>query len=153
MTSGHRPQPGMARALLGQVREMAMNSMTEGRHDSGTAVVLTVRLVASRDALRRELEALVGPVRAQPGCRHCAVMRDAEAPGVVTLVEEWETRADLDRHFRSEECRRLLALVELGDAPPELYIDSVAVREGLEAIAAARGQAVKDDFSGSNHQR
>jgi quinol monooxygenase YgiN len=122
------------------------------RDESGATVVFTVRMSAGR-ALWRELESLVGPVRAQPGCRHCTLMHDAEAPDVVTLTGEWETRADLDRHFRSEECRRLLALVELGDAPPELYIDSVAVREGLEAIAAARGQAVRDDFSGSNHQR
>jgi quinol monooxygenase YgiN len=132
---------------------MAMNSMTEGQNDPGTAVVLTVRLVASREGLRRELEALVGPVRAQPGCRHCAVMHDAEESGVVTLVQEWETRADLDRHFRSDECRRLLALVELGDAPPEFYIDSVAVREGMEAIAAARGQPMNDAVSSNNHPR
>jgi quinol monooxygenase YgiN len=132
---------------------MAMNSMTEGQNDPGTAVVLTVRLVASREGLRRELEALVGPVRAQPGCRHCAVMHDAEESGVVTLVQEWETRADLDRHFRSDECRRLLALVELGDAPPEFYIDSVAVREGMEAIAAARGQPMNDTVSSNNHPR
>lgn len=132
---------------------MATNPMAEERQVSGTAVVLTVRLVARREELQRELEALVGPVRAQPGCRHCSLMHDAEGSGVVTLVEEWETRADLDRHFRSEECRRLLALVELGDAPPELHIDSVAVREGMEAIAAARGQAATDDFSGINDPR
>lgn len=127
--------------------------MTEERRVAGAAVVLTVRLVASSDELQRELEALVGPVRAQPGCRHCAVMRDADEPGAVTLVEEWETRADLDRHFRSEECRRLLALVELGDGPPEVQIDSVAVREGLEAIAAARGYAVNDDSSNTHQPR
>jgi quinol monooxygenase YgiN len=129
-----------------------MNPMSEARHFPGAAVVLTVRLVSRQPEVRRELEGLVGPVRAQPGCRRCAVMHDAEAPGAVTLVQEWETRADLDRHLRSEECRRLLALVELGDAPPELRIDSVAVREGLEAIAAARRRATTDDFSGSNHQ-
>jgi quinol monooxygenase YgiN len=132
---------------------MAMNTMIEAQRTPGAAVVLTVRLVASREEVQRELEALVGPVRAQPGCRHCALMHDAAAPGVVTLTEEWETREDLDRHFRSEECRRLLALVELGDGPPELYIDSVAVREGLEAIAAARGYAVNDDFSNTHQTR
>jgi quinol monooxygenase YgiN len=130
---------------------MAMNAMIDAQRTSGAAVVLTVRLVASSEELQRELEALVGPVRAQPGCRHCAVMHDAEAPGVVTLTEEWETREDLDRHFRSEECRRLLALVELGDGPPELHIDSVSVREGLEAIAAARGRAL-DSESSNTHQ-
>jgi quinol monooxygenase YgiN len=122
------------------------------RDRSDAAVLLMVRLVANREAVQRELEALVAPVRAQPGCRHCSLMRDAEVPGVVTLLEEWATRPDLDRHLRSEECRRLLALVELGDAPPELHIDSVSVREGMEAIAAARGRAVTDQPAGNNHQ-
>ena len=130
-----------------------MNPMIEAQYVPGAAVVLTVRLVARQPEVRRELEGLVGPVRAQPGCRHCTVMHEAEKPGVVTLVEEWETRADLDRHLRSEECRRLLALVEFGDAPPELYIDSVAVREGMEAIAAARGRALDNDFSNTDQPR
>jgi quinol monooxygenase YgiN len=124
-----------------------MNSMAEGRDMPGAGVVVTLRLRVTSEDLQRELEALVGPVRAKPGCRRCVVMHDAAEGGVVTLVEEWETRADLDRHFRSEECRRLLALVELADAPPELHIDSVAAREGMEAIAAARGRTVSDDLT------
>lgn len=123
-----------------------------GRDEPGATVIFTVRMTANK-AIQRELESLVGPVRAQPGCRHCAVLRETAEPGVVTLIEEWATRSELDRHFRSEECRRLLALVEFADAPPEFHIDSVAVREGMEAIAAARGRPVDDDFSSYDHPR
>jgi quinol monooxygenase YgiN len=126
---------------------MTLQPTIRSQRIPGTPVVLTIRLIARRPEIQRELEGLVEPVRAQPGCRHCAVMHDAKEPGEVTLVQEWATRADLDRHLRSEECRRLLALVEFGDAPPEVHIDSVAVREGLEAIAAARGYVSDNDSS------
>jgi quinol monooxygenase YgiN len=104
-----------------------------------STAVLSVRLVARDDELRRQLEALIGPIAEQPGCRHCALLYEAGARDAVTLLEEWDSRNDLDRHLRSEECRRLLALLERADRVPEVHIDSIATREGLEAIARARG--------------
>jgi quinol monooxygenase YgiN len=104
-----------------------------------SVAVLSVRLVAHDAELRRELEALTGPIAAQPGCRRCALLYEASEHDVVTLLEEWESRADLDRHLRSEDCRRLLALIERADRAPEVRIDCIAVREGMEAIARARG--------------
>ena len=108
------------------------------------AVMFSVRMVAGAD-VHRELAALVGPTRAQPGCLRCTLLRDEENPAALELVEEWASRADLDRHFRSEDCRRLLAAAELAAEAPSFRIDTVAAREGIEAIAAARGQS--SDFT------
>jgi quinol monooxygenase YgiN len=105
------------------------------------AVMFSVRLIAG-PAVQRELTALVGPTRAQPGCLQCELLHDAKDPSAVVLVSEWATRADLDRRLRSDDCRRLLAAAELAGAPPEFRIDTVASREGIEAIAAARGQSI-----------
>lgn len=102
------------------------------------AVVLTVRLAAGQDEVRRELAALLGPVAAQPGCQRCALTRDAGGSNAVMLVEEWATRDDLERHFRSEEFWRLLVVADLSAEPPEFSIDTVSRREGLEAIARSR---------------
>jgi quinol monooxygenase YgiN len=105
-----------------------------------TALLFTVHLTA-RDELRRELTALLGPVRAQPGCQRCMVTQDAVTSERIMVIQEWATRGDLERHFRSEECRQLLALAELSAAPPEFSIDTVVRREGLEAIARSRRAA------------
>jgi quinol monooxygenase YgiN len=102
------------------------------------AVTFGVRVVAGED-VRRELAALVGPTRAQPGCLRCTLLRDAENPAVFELIEEWASRTDLDRHLRSEDCRRLLAAIDRAHAPPELRIHTLAACDGIEAIAAARG--------------
>lgn len=106
--------------------------------------VFSVRLVAGQE-VRRELTALVGPIRAQPGCLRCEVLSAATDPLSIELVEEWVSRLDLDRHLRSDDCRRLLAAAELAAEPPSFRIDTLASREGIEAIAAARGQPI--DFT------
>lgn len=104
-------------------------------------VVFAVRLIAGPD-VRRALTALVAPTRTQPGCLRCELLLDAANPAAIELVEEWQSRADLDRHLRSDDCRRLLAAADLAAAPPSFRIDTVAGREGIEAIAAARGPSV-----------
>ena len=93
--------------------------------------------------MRRELAALVGPTRAQPGCLRCTLLRNAENPAAFELIEEWATRGDLDRHLRSEDCRRLLAAIDRAHAPPELRIHTLASCDGIEAVAAARGGRVE----------
>jgi quinol monooxygenase YgiN len=108
---------------------------------NGIAVVLSVRLVAG-PGVRRALAALVGPTRAQPGCLRCELLLDAANPSAIELIEEWGSRADLDRHLRSDDCRRLLAAADLAAEPPSFCIDTVVSREGIEAIAAARGQSI-----------
>lgn len=118
-------------------------SASERQHDPvrAPAVTFSVRLVAGAD-VRRELAALVGPTRAQPGCLRCELLHDVANPSAVELVEEWGARADLDRHLRSDDCRRLLAVAELAAEAPSFRIDTIAAREGIEAIAAARGQSI-----------
>ncbi|HTP98459.1 MAG TPA: antibiotic biosynthesis monooxygenase family protein [Casimicrobiaceae bacterium] len=101
-------------------------------------VTFSLRIVAGAEVLR-ELAALVGPTRAQPGCLRCALLRGAENAAALEFVEEWASREDLDRHLRSEDCRRLLATAERAHSPPEFHIRTLAVCEGIEAIAAVRG--------------
>jgi len=105
------------------------------------AVTFSVRGIASPD-VHRELAALVGPTRAQPGCLRCALLHDTENPAAFELIEEWVSRADLDVHFRSEDCRRLLAAVDRAHVPPVFRIHTLAACDGIDAIAAARGEGV-----------
>ena len=102
--------------------------------------MFSVRIVARGERIRRALSALVAPSRAQPGCLRCELLQDPANPAALELVGEWSSRADLDRYLRSEDCRRLLAAAELADEAPAFRIDTFAAREGIEAIAAARGQ-------------
>jgi quinol monooxygenase YgiN len=105
-------------------------------------VISTLRIVTVPQSLAevvRTLAAQLGPTRVQPGCLRCDLYRDVEDPGAITLVEEWESQAELDLRFRSEDYRSVLAAIELSREQPVIHFDTVTRRVGLEIVASARG--------------
>jgi quinol monooxygenase YgiN len=62
------------------------------------------RFYAHPDKLK-ELEtlatALLAPTRAEPGCVRYELWQSREDPTELTMVEEWRSEADLDRHLGS----------------------------------------------------
>ena len=104
-------------------------------------VISTLRIAPGlqvRAKVVRTLTALLGPTRVQPGCRRCDLYRDVEDQGALTLVEEWESQADLDLRLRSEDYRSVLAAIDLAHEPPMIQFDTVIRREGVEIVASAR---------------
>jgi len=96
-------------------------------------VISTLRIVTvprSRVGVVRTLAAQLGPTRVQPGCRKCDLYQDVENSEAITLVEEWESQADLDPHLRSEDYRAVLGAIELSQEPPVIHFDTVTRRMG-----------------------
>ena len=81
---------------------------------------------------------ILGPTRIQPGCINCRLYQDLDEPDAVFLVEEWQSRKHLDRHFNSDQYRIILSLMEASDQFPDIKICTVSKTEGLEAIDAVR---------------
>ena len=83
---------------------------------------------------------ILGPTRIQPGCISCRLYQDLDEdePDAVFLVEEWQSRKHLDRHFNSDQYRIILSLMEASDQFPDIKISTVSKTEGLEAIEAVR---------------
>ena len=105
-------------------------------------VVSTLRIVTtpqSRAEVVRTLTAQLGSTRVQPGCLQCDLYQDVEDPEVITLVEQWESQADLTLRLRSGDYRAVLAAIELAREQPEIHFDTVTRRGGLEVVASARG--------------
>ena len=84
-----------------------------------------------------------GPTRIQPGCISCRLYQDLDESDAVFLVEEWESRKQLDRHFNSDQYRIVLSLMEASDQFPDIKINSISKTEGLEAIEAVRNGSKK----------
>ena len=104
-------------------------------------VISTLRIVTtpqSRAGVVRALAAQLGSTRVQPGCLRCDLYCDVEDQGGLTLVEEWESQADLDLRLRSEEYRPVLGAIELSREQPVIHFDTVLRRAGLEIVASAR---------------
>ena len=74
------------------------------------------------------------------GCLSYDVFCDMDGKTVFNLIEEWETREDLDRHIRSERFSVLLGTKSLLAKPLEMKIHTVSHSEGAEVIHALRGK-------------
>ena len=83
---------------------------------------------------------LTGPIQVEHGCLGCGLYYDVQDSESLLFVEEWETSADLARHFQSPHCGRILAAMELSAAEPEVQFMTVTRKEGMEIVEKARGE-------------
>jgi quinol monooxygenase YgiN len=105
-------------------------------------VIFTLRILTapkSRAEVVRILTAQLGATRLQPGCLRCDLYQDIENRETITLVEEWESQAELDLRLRSGGYRSVLAAIEQSKTQPVIHFDTVTRRGGLEIVASARG--------------
>ena len=104
-------------------------------------VISTLRILTaprSRAEVVRILAAQLNPTRVQPGCLRCDLYQDVADAAGITLVEQWESQAELDLRLGSEEYRAVLAALELSQEPPVIHFDTVIRRAGLEIASSAR---------------
>ncbi|MBN1849335.1 MAG: antibiotic biosynthesis monooxygenase [Deltaproteobacteria bacterium] len=77
----------------------------------------------------------------EKGCLSFEVFCDIDGKTVFNLIEEWETREDLDHHIRSERFSVLLGTRSLLVKPLEMKIYTVFYSEGIEVIDALRSKS------------
>jgi quinol monooxygenase YgiN len=97
-------------------------------------------LLEKRTEVLQTLLSMIEPTENERGCLSCHVFRDIEDENVFSLIDEWKTREDLDRHIRSERFSVLLGTKSLLCEPPQIEIHTVSHSEGMETVNAARGK-------------
>jgi quinol monooxygenase YgiN len=85
------------------------------------------------------LLSMIEPTGKESGCLSYAVFCDIEDKNHFSLIEEWETREDMDKHIRSHRFGVLLGTKTLLCKPPKIQIHTVSQSEGMETVHAARG--------------
>jgi quinol monooxygenase YgiN len=104
-------------------------------------IIATLRIEVPperRDEVLKTLWSFVGPTRVQTGCLSCQIYHESGNPNALTIVEEWETQEDLDRHICSDEYRKILAVMDLSSTPPGIKFSRVTEIKGMEVIETAR---------------
>jgi quinol monooxygenase YgiN len=86
------------------------------------------------------LLSMIEPMGKEKGCLSFDVFYSIDGKTVFNLIEEWETREDLDRHIRSERFSVLLGAKSLLAKPLEIRIHTVSHSEGAEVVNALRGK-------------
>jgi quinol monooxygenase YgiN len=104
-------------------------------------IITMVRIVIppeKRSEILKVSCSLMGLTRVQPGCISCRMYFDMENENALSLVEEWKSQDALDKNIRSEQYRKILALLDMSTEPPEIQFNTVLSTAGLEAVAAVR---------------
>ncbi|MFC1859882.1 putative quinol monooxygenase [Thermodesulfobacteriota bacterium] len=84
------------------------------------------------------LLSMIESTEKEAGCLGYGVFCDIEDKSLFCLMEEWETREDLDHHIRSQRFGVLLGTKTLLCEPPKIQIHTVSQSEGMEVVHAAR---------------
>ena len=80
---------------------------------------------------------LLEPARVERGCLSYCLYEDVENRNAFVLLEEWATQEDLESHIRTDNQRRLLALMDLLSDQPELRFNTVSHTAGMDLIENA----------------
>ena len=97
-------------------------------------------LIEKRTEVTQTLLSMIEPTENGRGCLSCHVLRDIEDKNVFSLIEEWETREDLDDHIKSARFSVLLGTKSLLCEPQQIEIHTVSHSEGMETVNAARAK-------------
>jgi len=95
-------------------------------------------LIEKRTEMMQTFLSMIEPTGKEKGCLSYDVFCDLEDNHVFSLIEEWETREDLERHIGSERFSVLLGTKSLLAKPSEINIHTVSDSEGVEVVNALR---------------
>ena len=88
----------------------------------------------SRYVFLEAVRGMLEPTRVEPGCMSFSLYQDVENENTFVLMEEWETKADLDNHIRGNSYRNLLVVMDLLREPPGIEFNTVSHRAGMEYV-------------------
>ncbi len=102
-------------------------------------VRITLNVIADKQLeLTQTLLSLIDPVGKEIGCKSYSVFCDIHDRNRFCLMEEWETRENLDQHIKSHRFGVLLGTKTLLREPLNISIFAVSNLQGMEAIEAVR---------------
>ena len=94
--------------------------------------------------LKKQSEALdiMESVREQTqfesSCHHVRIYRETHESETIMIEEVWTNEEDLKRHLKSDAYRRILFVIEMAAADPEIRFDKIVQSSGIETIVKAR---------------
>jgi len=139
--------PGKETVDLHQVRGFAPIGMMEYWNNGKGASVIIVRIAmhALPEKQKEVMQTLLSMIEStgkERGCLSHHVFRDIEDKNGFSLIDEWETREDLDQHIRSAKFGVLLGTKSLLCEPPNIQIHTVFNSERMPAVNVAEDKSI-----------
>ena len=93
-------------------------------------VIIRMQVLAEkRVELCQTIVSLIGSLRTEKGCVRCDFCKSMEDENELCILEEWDTRKNLNSHLNSERFRVLRGAMNLLQEPYEMIFHSVAARK------------------------
>jgi len=105
-----------------------------------SVIIVRITMNALPEKQKEVMQTLVAMIEStgkERGCLSHHVFRDIEDENVFSLIDEWETREDLDQHIGSAKFGVLLGTKSLLCEPPNIQIHTVSNSERMAAVDAA----------------
>jgi len=87
-------------------------------------------------------ESYRGPVSVRAGCRSVQLYSHFSTPGDFILIEEWGSPEALHNHIRSDDFRKVLALMDLAAQAPDIRFLRVSSAKGFDLVQELRQEGV-----------
>jgi quinol monooxygenase YgiN len=97
-------------------------------------------IIEKQKEVVQTLLSMIEPMNKEKGCMSFHVFQDIGVKTVFSLIEEWESREDLDRHMLSDIFSVLLGTKSLLCKPLKIQIHTVSHSEGMNAVIALRSK-------------
>jgi quinol monooxygenase YgiN len=108
-------------------------------------IVVTVRVLVSpenRRELVQSVRSLLRNIQVQKGCLGSHLYCELGDEEALCLVEEWETREDLNNYFRSDHFAILFGAINLLKKSSGIEFKLLTPMAGIEAVELAREKIV-----------
>ena len=106
-------------------------------------IIVRITMNALPDKQKEVMQTLLSMIETagqEKGCLSYDGFCDLEDDFAFSLVGEWATREDLNRHIRSERFSVLLGTKSLLTQPLGIAIHTVSLSEGEDVVRALRGK-------------
>jgi quinol monooxygenase YgiN len=84
------------------------------------------------------LESVREQTQFESSCRHVRIYRQTNTSETIMIEEVWTDEQDLNRHLKSDAYHRILLVMEMAAAAPEIRFDKIIQSSGIETIVKAR---------------
>jgi quinol monooxygenase YgiN len=99
------------------------------------------------DAIKT-IKAMIGPTEVKPGCQCCRLCSNVDNDDELILLEKWHSQESMEDHIRSDEFRKVLAVMDLATRQPEFAFITVSSTAGMELVERLRCKPETEPWAG-----
>jgi quinol monooxygenase YgiN len=135
--------PGLYRIDTQTTHESSGGCDLFRREESALMIIVRIKMNALPEKQKEVMQTLLSMIDTaghEEGCLSYEGFCDLEDSYLFSVIEQWASREDLDRHIRSERFSALLGVRSLLAQPAGIFIHTVSRSEGEEVVRSLRGK-------------